>query len=201
MNKVNRIWTVILAFICLSVVFVSNSGHARGEDDAAKKIKVGDIVMVVPNTWKQQPPSNRLRLAQFEIPAKGTDKESAELSVFNFGAGGTVVQQVDRWKGQFLSAKREFSIEQGKIELGDYVLVELAGTYKKPTGPPVLRKTKEMPGARMLVVMIRTEKGNYFLKLVGLNATVSAAAADFRKSIGVPAKKAADDGEKKTDAP
>ena len=188
-NTISRVWIVILALAFLSAVVVDD--HARGADAPTKKVKVGDLTLVVPGTWKQQPPSNRLRLAQFEIPASGNDKEPAELSVFNFGAGGGVEQQVERWKGQFLPAKRVFSMEQGKIELGEYVLVNLAGTYKKPTGPPVLRQTKSMPGAEMLVVMIRTEKGTYFLKLIGLKATVSAASADFRKAIGVPAKKPA----------
>ena len=186
-NNTSRAWIVILAFLLAVVV----GDHARGEDAPTKKVKVGDITLVVPITWKQQPPVNRLRLAQFEIPVSGNDKEPAELSVFNFGAGGTVDQQVDRWKGQFLPANRKFSMERGKIELGEYVLVNLAGTYKKPTGPPVLRKTKSMPGAEMLVAMIRTENGTYFLKLVGLKATVSATAADFRKAIGAPAKKPA----------
>lgn len=198
MNNDSRIWIVMLSFTFLSTVLTAN--QTRGEDVATKKVKVGDVVLVVPGTWKQQPPSNRLRLAQFQIPPSGDDKEPAELSVFNFGGGGAVAQQVDRWKGQFLPTNREFSMEEGKIELGAYVLVDLAGTFKKPTGPPVLRKTTEMRGAKMLVVMVSTKKGNYFLKLVGLNATVSAAAADFRKSIGVPPKKSADE-KKKTTAP
>lgn len=193
MNNVSRVSIVILAFAFLSAVV---GDPVRAEDAAAKKVKVGDITLVVPAAWKQQPPANKLRLAQFEIPASGDDKEPAELSVFNFGAGGTVTQQVDRWKGQFLPENREFAMEQGKIKLGAYVLVDLAGTYKKPSGPPILAKTKPMPGAEMLVAMISTEQGTYFLKLVGLKATVSAAAADFRKSFGAPAKKPAAEQEK-----
>lgn len=187
MNKLPRLSLAILVVALLFTVVLGDP--VRGEDAPAKKVKVGDITLVVPATWKQQPPANKLRLAQFEIPATGNDKEPAELSVFNFGAGGTVEQQVERWKGQFLPENREFSQEQGKIELGQYVLVDLAGTYKKPSGPPILAKTTPMPGAEMLVAMISTEQGTYFLKLVGLKATVSAAAADFRKSIGAPAKK------------
>lgn len=189
MKNVFRAWSVVLVVAVAS--YVVAGGPARGDDAAPQKTKVGDITLLLPAAWKQQAPANKLRLAQFEIPAGGDDKEPAELSVFNFGAGGTVEQQVERWKGQFLEENREFSMEQGKIELGEYVLVDLAGTYKKPSGPPVLRKTVPMPGARMLVAMISTEQGTYFLKLVGPKATVSAAAADFRKSIGAPAKKPA----------
>jgi len=199
-KNVSRLSQLILTLtFAISAINVS---HLQAEDpadkpaadkkEAAREVKVGDITLAVPAAWKQQAPANRLRLAQFEIPASGDDKEPAELSIFNFGAGGTVDQQVERWKGQFLPENRKFSMEQGKVELGEYVLVELSGTFKKPVGPPVLRKTVAMPGAAMHVAMVSTEKGIYFLKLVGLQSTVNAAASDFRKSIGV--------GEKKTEA-
>lgn len=188
MNHVSRLSLVILSLACLCISVVE---AARAADDKTKQVKLGDITIVVPVTWKQQPPANKLRLAQFEVPAHGDDKEAAEISAFNFGGGNTVEDNVERWKGQFLPAQRQFSMEQGKIKLGDYVLVELAGTYKKPTGPPFQRRTTPMPGAKMLVTMISTEQGTYFIKLVGPNDTVTAAAADFRKSIGAPAKKPA----------
>ena len=63
--------------------------------------------------------------------------------------------------------------------------VDLSGTYKKPTGPPFLRQTKPMPGARMLVAMIAIEKkGNYFFKLVGPEKTIAKNMAAFRAAIG-----------------
>ncbi len=194
MKKVSPVWTVTLVGALLSTITIGDCLHGDepAQDAGTKQVKVRDITLVVPAAWKSQPPSNNLRLAQFEIPAVGGDQEPAELSVFNFGGGATVEQQIDRWKGQFLPEKRVFSKEQGKIALGEYVLVDLSGTYKKSIGPPVLRKTVAVPGSRMMIAMIGTAKGTYFVKLVGLQATVSAAATDFRKSIGAPEKKPAE---------
>jgi gluconolactonase len=65
------------------------------------------------------------------------------------------------------------------------VLVDVAGTYKKPIGPPIQQKTQRAPGNRMLGLILAKEgKGNYFLKLVGPEKTVTAAADDFRSSFG-----------------
>ena len=53
-----------------------------------KEVEAGDMKLSVPDTWKQQPPSNRLRLAQFAIPAAEGDKVGAEL-VITPPIGGT----------------------------------------------------------------------------------------------------------------
>lgn len=154
-------------------------------EDTGREVKVGAITMRVPEAWKQQPPSNRLRVAQFSIPAVDGDEQPAELSVFEFGPGGTVSQQVQRWIGQFEPAGRMFKAATGKSTHGEYVYVALSGTYKKPNGPRIQQRTIPMPGARMLVAMIAVEKkGNYFLKLVGHDKTITANTQAFRAAIG-----------------
>ena len=154
-------------------------------DDGVRQVKVGAVTIEIPKGWKEETPSNRLRLAQFAVPPVDGDAEAAELSVFAFGPGGTVGQQVQRWIGQFEAEGRKYKGTTGKSELGQYVYVELSGTYKKPDGPPVRRRTIPMPGARMLVTMIAVKnKGNYFFKLVGYEKTIAANAQAFRKAIG-----------------
>ena len=44
-------------------------------------VKARDLTLSVPQSWKQQPPANSLRLAQFIIPAAEGDKEEPELVV------------------------------------------------------------------------------------------------------------------------
>ena len=156
------------------------------DDAKPKDVAVKDITLAVPAGWQQSPPSNRLRLAQFEIPAAKGDAEPAELVISSFGGGGGGVEaNIQRWVGQFASKGRESKIVTGESPQGKYVLVDVQGTYNKPDGPPVLRKTKPMPGSRMLAVILAVPgKGNYFLKLTGLQSTVKAAAADFRRSFG-----------------
>ena len=109
----------------------------------------------------------------------------AELSIFAFPSGGTVAQQVQRWRGQFETAGRKLKGSRGKSQLGEYVFVQISGTYKKPDGPPIQRRTTPMPGARMLVMMVAVDgKGNYFFKLVGPDKTISANSKAFRKALG-----------------
>jgi gluconolactonase len=169
--------TVAAAMVVVSSTFASA--------DELQEAKVGEITLKTPATWKQSEPLSKLRLAQFEIPAAEGDKESAELAIFSFGGGGDVKANVERWIGQFVADGRKVKVTGGKSDLGQYVFVDLSGTYQKPVGPPVLRKTEPMPGARMLAVILAVEgKGNYFLKLTGEQATVSAAVDAFRGSFG-----------------
>ncbi|MFK7818989.1 MAG: hypothetical protein AB8G99_09735, partial [Planctomycetaceae bacterium] len=65
-----------------------------------------------------------------------------------------------------------------------YYLLELAGTYKKPIGPPMMRKSKDAPGYRMLAVLLRTQKAVLVLKLTGPDKTVAAQLKAFRASFG-----------------
>jgi gluconolactonase len=153
--------------------------------DETKDTKVKDITLTVPASWKQVEPSNNFRLAQFEIAAVEGDKESAELTIFNFASGGGVKANLDRWIGQFYPTERKAKTTSGKSKLGEYVIVNVSGTFKKPIGPPRLRKTEPMKDARMLGVILAVEgKGNYFLKLTGPNKTVTKTATAFRASFG-----------------
>lgn len=176
--------------LVLAACFVIGSLAQLQAADETRVAKIGGLSLTVPKHWKEEPPANRLRLGQFSVPPVEGDKEAAELSIFNFGAGGTVEEQVARWIEQFEANGRKSQTSTGTIEnLGKYVFVDLSGTYKKPDGPPILRKTVPQPGSRMLVAMIQTEDGDYFLKLVGPAKTVTAALDAFRNSFGAKADK------------
>ena len=167
----------------LTVAIAMAIGPVRAEETT--DVKAADITLKVPTSWKQQPPENRLRLAQFAIPAAEGEKNPGELSVFNFGSGGTVEQQVARWINQFQPDGRKIEARRGKVaNLGEYVVVDLAGTYNQPDGPPILRRTVPVPDSRMLVAMIQTDNGDYFLKLVGGKQTIAGAADAFRAMFG-----------------
>jgi len=182
---------VISSFACA----IAGTGVRVSEADDAEKsgetteVEIRDITLKVPKSWKQEKPSSRLRLAQFQIPAVKDDKEPAELAVFSFGGGGGANDaNIRRWIGQFESEERSYEIKRGKSPQGEYVLLDVTGTYQKPVGPPVLRKTEPMPNARMLAVILTVpDKGNYFLKLPGPKKTVDKAAAAFRASFGANA--------------
>jgi hypothetical protein len=153
-------------------------------ESATQEVTLEAITLKVPKTWKQQPPANRLRLGQFEVPGPAEDSPVAELSVFSFGAS-EVDANVRRWIDSFQPQGRKAQAVAGTSTLGKYYLVDVQGTYNQPVGPPVLRKTQPAPDNRMLAVMLLVkDKGAYFLKLVGEQATVASASNAFRASFG-----------------
>ena len=177
--------------LALAASVASADEPAKTEAPAAAatltEVEAGDMKLSVPDTWKQQPPSNRLRLAQFAIPAAEGDKVGAEL-VITPPIGGTRDANITRWVNQFEADGRELVMTEGKCPQGDYVLVQLSGTYKRPIGPPIMGKTEPAPGYKMHGVMLSVVKdgksvGNYFLKLTGPAKTVSANDDSLRASI------------------
>lgn len=153
--------------------------------EEGKSVKLGDLKLVVPPSWKQQEPNSRLRLGQFEVQAVEGDASPAELTVSTFGGdGGGIDPNLTRWVGQFAEKDREFKAYTGKGEQGTYYLLDISGTYNQPVGPPVLRQTKPVPDSRMLgVILVIEGSGNYFLKLTGPDKTVAAQRDAIRKSI------------------
>lgn len=182
---------VIYSVLGLSLAVYACSVEAADKSTKTNEVKVKDITLKIPANWKSAPPSNNLRLAQFEIPAVKGDKEPAELVISSFGGtGGGVSANISRWVGQFAAgADRKVKVTQGESKDGKYVFADLSGTYNKSIGPPFLRKTKAVPDSRMLGVILAVEgKAYYFLKLTGPKKTVSSITEEFRASFGANAK-------------
>ncbi len=186
----------LLLALPLLVVTVSAEDAPKSDAPAAsgKEVKAGDLNLTVPPSWKQQQPSNSLRLAQFAItPAEG-DADPTEL-VISPPIGGTREANIARWIDQFEKEGRELVMSQGKCPQGEYVLVQLSGTYRRPVGPPIMRKTVPTPGYRMHgVILSATSKdgapaGNYFLKLTGPAKTVAANEEALRAAFGADKSK------------
>ena len=166
-------------------VEVADAPAAGGTRDE----KVGVLTMKVPLGWKSGRPSSRMRLAQFTVPKEKGDGEDGELVIYYFGRnqGGGVLANVRRWVGQFDAKDRKVRVLQGKVQSGEYTVVDATGTYNKPIGPPIQGRKKPTPGSRMLAVVLPTSEGHYFLKLTGPAKTISAAAKPFRLLFGADA--------------
>ena len=96
--------------------------------------------------------------------------------------------------GAEITAGRELVMSQGKCAQGDYVLVQLSGTYKRPIGPPIRGKSEPTPDYKMHGIMLTVMKdnknvGNYFLKLTGPAKTVAASEEALRASIAADKSK------------
>jgi gluconolactonase len=167
------------------------------KDDAAeaKETKIQDITLKVPASWKEQPPANKLRLAQFLIPKADGDEHPTELVISSFpGGGGGVEANLKRWTDQFSSEGRKVKITSGACPQGKYVLHDVKGTYLYTAGGPFAGgKKEERADHRSISVVLTVEgKGNYFLRLTGTEKAVSAALGAFRASFGADASKEKD---------
>jgi gluconolactonase len=163
----------------------------KKEEAGPKDIKIDDITLKVPATWKQQPPANKLRLAQFLIPAAEGDEHPTELVISSFpGGGGGVDANLKRWTDQFAAEGRKVKITSGKSAQGEYVLHDVSGTYMFTAGGPFAGGKKEARANHrsLSVVLTIKDKGNYFIRLTGTEKAVNAAAESFRNSFGGDAK-------------
>ncbi|MEZ6057730.1 MAG: hypothetical protein R3C01_13605 [Planctomycetaceae bacterium] len=152
-------------------------------------VKFDTLTFQAPKSWVNEKPKSNLRLGQFSIPAVEGDKEPAELAIFDRIAGSDKAN-IERWIGQFSPEGLSTKMTKGSAEAGDYIFVELTGSYKKPVGPPFLMKTDLVEGYSMLGVVFASKAGgNYFFKLTGPTKTATAAAQDFRRSFGGDASK------------
>lgn len=190
----NMNWTKIVS--CLAVVAISTTLWADDpaqpdkEQTTWKAVKAGELTLQIPEGWKQQQPSNNLRLAQFAIPPQKPELEGAEL-VISGPFGGSAAANIQRWLGQFAPDGREVKMTQGTSEQGEYIVVDMKGTYQRSVGPPILRKTEAVENFRVLNIMLRVENergGNYFLKLTGPQDTVAPLVDDLRRVIGADPK-------------
>ena len=150
-----------------------------------KEVTIKALKLQVPTGWTQKEASNRLRLAEFTVPVEKGEEE-AELVVYSFGGGGGGVDaNISRWVKQFDADGRKAKVTAGKAPQGEYVLVDISGTYNMPIGPPIQQKTKAAPNSRMLAVILDLgDEGNYFLKLTGGKETVAKQVDNFRSSFG-----------------
>jgi hypothetical protein len=154
-------------------------------------VKIDELTLTVPTTWKNTPPANRLRKGQFNLPPAKGEKDPVEMVIYEFGGGGgNVTANIRRWYGQF-QAKADIKVFQGTSPQGPYIVVDITGIYNMPIGPPIQRKTKALANARMLAVIlnVKAKKKVYYLKAAGSMKTVNAHAAAIRAAFGADLKK------------
>ena len=191
--RIRAEWLLCGLIVMAGLAVAEDAQTEAPATEAAKVVEAGDLKLTVPPTWKQQQPSNNLRLAQFAIPAAEGDKDGAEL-VISPPIGGTRADNITRWVNQFEAGGRELVMSQGKCPQGEYVLVQLSGTYKRSIGPPIRGKTEPAPDYKMHGVMLTVMKdgknvGSYFLKLTGPAKTVAASEEALRALIAADKSK------------
>lgn len=145
--------------------------------DKGTVVDLDGLKSAAPSAWKEEPPSNQMRLAQFKLPKAKGDSFDVELIIFK-NAGGSVRDNVSRWKGQFTPPEGKniddvSKVEEIKIAGRDATLLDVHGTYTYKQRPfdPADRGEKR-PDYRMLAVQFQGPTNLYHIRLVGPAKTV-----------------------------
>lgn len=169
----------------LTAVLASTAAAQSGlaaPQDKPQTINGGGITFDVPAGWKSSRPASSMRRAQLAIPPAAGDKEAGEVVLFAFpGGAGSVEANIERWAGQFRDSsdappKAVTKKEKGKNT--DVTRVEVAGRYVAPLMPGS-RESVDKPNFKLVGAIVVTPDVSYFLKAVGPEATMKAAAKDF----------------------
>ena len=129
-----------------------------------------------PAGWKAEG-AQPMRAATYSIRPVTGDKAAAECAVYFFGAGlgGSVQDNLERWKGQFTGPNGKPSVAQVATRPVRGLLVttiDTSGEYSGMGGP--MAAARPVPGYRLLGAIVEGPGGNVFVKLTGPLRTVEA---------------------------
>lgn len=187
------LFAVVLA---VPAVFASSTLFGRTAVAAGGAvIELGGLKSETPAAWKETPPTSPMRTKQLTVPGKGGENAGdAELVIFYFGEGqgGSVEDNLARWKKQFEPPAGKTVDDISKTETvklaskpataaagSAATLLDISGTYLFKSRPMDPGPGEPRPNHRMLAAVLPTPKGNYFIRLVGPEKTVGSARKDF----------------------
>ena len=148
----------------------------------AGDVEIAGMKSKVPAGWKEEPPANEMRLAQFKLPKAAGDDEDAQLVIFIFkGGSGTAEQNMKRQLAKFTGTP---TVKVDKIKVGTHEAPyqDITGTYlqkKRPFDPS--EKGVEKANYRELYVPLTTDKGDFYPTLIGPAKTVEKHKKEFEE--------------------
>lgn len=170
-----------LLFVAALTAALATATNA--EDKKGTSVDLAGLKSTTPGTWKEEEPSNRLRLMQFKLPKAEGDSEGAELAIFKSPGGGSVQANLERQEKKFevpAGKKPEDVIKTEKLKFGgkhDGAYQDIQGTFLKKFPPfdPNAKITK-VTDYRQIYVIFEVKDGDattvYSMTLLGPAKTV-----------------------------
>jgi len=152
---------------------------------AQSTVTLLDYHTAVPNGWTSRAPSSSSRLAEYVVPAQGSDG-SAEVIVYFFGKqqGGNIQANLTRWKGQFSTPDGSpvpETITRDSTGIFPITFAEYRGTYRRGIGAGSADSVKT--GQTLVAAIAETPRGTMFIQLFGPSARVAAERDTFMKFV------------------
>jgi len=153
-------------------VVLACCGPARAEDKGTP-VELAGMKSVTPAEWKEEKPSNSMRLTQFKLPKAEGDAADAELAFFSFpGGSGTLKQNLDRQVAKFADEGRTDKAEKVKVGDIEATYQDVAGSFKKKAFPMATDFTLVKDQRQLYVVFDGKDGKQYYATLLGGKATV-----------------------------
>lgn len=153
---------------------------------AADSVVVAGLKGAVPAGWKEEEPSNRMRLIQYKLEKAPGDAEDAELAVFISPGGGGVEANLKRQEAKFKpadGAKPEDAVKLSTITVGPHKASyqDISGTFQQKAAPfDPNSKVVEKKNYRQLYVIFADDDMNVVsFILVGPAKTVEKHKKEF----------------------
>src|SRR5208337_466952 len=133
------------------------------------KLDLETVHLTVPKSWIRKAPNSML-LAEFAIPHAEGDSMDGRLTVSQ--AGGSLADNINRWKGQF--SKKLDKEDQKTVDIGGVkvTLVDFSGTYDDARG--MMAPAVSRPDYHLLGAIIETDGRLSFIKCYGPAKTIAA---------------------------
>ena len=160
------------SLVLAGVVMAAWSLGARA-DDKGTPVELAGMKSVTPAEWKEEKPSNSMRLTQFRLPKAEGDAADGELAFFSFpGGSGTTKQNLERQLAKFAEEGRAEKSEKAKVGDLEATYQDVTGSYKKKAFPMATDFTLVKDQRQLYVIFEGKDDKVYYATLLGGKATV-----------------------------
>jgi len=143
---------------------------------SGREVDLDGVRLTAPANWVRKAPRVEFIRAEFSLPRAEGDSADGRLTVSV--AGGSLKDNIQRWRSQFAGKPEKESQDHLKASGVEVTLVDLSGTYSDQQGP--FAPAVERPGYRMLGAIFNVGGQLHFIKAYGPAKTMAARAGEFR---------------------
>ncbi len=153
-------------------------------EDKKEHNTAGGITWKAPASFQSRHPNSSMRSAEYVLGDINDEQANAELVVYYFGAsqGGSVRENLDRWRNQFSPDKRAAKETSAQVDKLEVTILDVRGVY---LGMAMPGQTPSEPKAqqRMLAAVVEGLEGPVFFKVVGPEKLITANEKAFQAMI------------------
>jgi hypothetical protein len=155
-----------------------NSGSFETSDSGGE-VQIGGIVLVAPRGWRSKAPQSVFTAAEYVLPGANGPETDGRLTLSV--VGGSIADNVERWKAQFGGAGAKVKQETLTVDGMQITVVDCSGDFNDQRGPyaPAVKRSDY----RMKAAIIPVNGELHFIKAIGPRPTIEAYAESIKQFI------------------